>query len=49
MTDKEVSVEFLASLVNGQVDGDGGVMIRGFAPLDSAGEGDISFLAKAKD
>ena len=49
MTDKEVSVEFLASLVTGQVDGDGGVTIRGFAPLDSAGEGDISFLAKAKD
>lgn len=49
MTEKEVSVEFLAGMVNGQVEGDGGVAIKGFAPLDSAGEGDISFLAKAKD
>jgi len=49
MTEKEVSVDVLAGMVNGQVEGDGGVLVRGFAPLDSAGEGDISFLARAKD
>jgi UDP-3-O-[3-hydroxymyristoyl] glucosamine N-acyltransferase len=49
MVQKEVSVDQLAGMVGGKVDGDGGVMVSGFAPLDSAGEGDISFLAKAKE
>ncbi len=49
MTEKEVSVDFLARMVNGQVDGDGEVLVSDFAPLDSAGEGDISFLARVKD
>jgi len=49
MIDKKVSVDFLASLVSGEVEGDGGVLIKGFAPLDSAGSGEISFLVKAKD
>lgn len=49
MVEKEVSVDLLAEMVDGQVEGDGEVMVSGFAPLDSAGEGDISFLAKAKD
>jgi len=49
MTEKMVAVDFLASLVDGEVVGDGGVLIKGFAPLDSAGPGDISFLVKVKD
>lgn len=49
MTEKEVSVDFLASMVNGQVEGDGSVKVRGFAPLGSAGDVEISFLAKVKD
>jgi len=49
MTEKVVSIDFLASMVNGEVEGDGAVLIHGFAPLDSAGPGKISFLAKAKD
>jgi len=44
-----VSVDFLASMVNGQVEGDGSVKVRGFAPLGSAGDVEISFLAKVKD
>ena len=48
MTEKITSVEALAEMVNGQVVGDKTVLIRGFAPLDTAGSGDITFLAKAK-
>jgi UDP-3-O-[3-hydroxymyristoyl] glucosamine N-acyltransferase len=47
MTEKIVSVEALAEMVNGQVVGDKNVLIRGFAPLDTAGSADISFLVKA--
>ncbi len=47
MTEKIVSVEALAEMVGGQVVGDKSVRIRGFAPLDTAGSTDISFLAKA--
>lgn len=47
MTEKKISVGALAGMVNGQVVGDKSVIIGGFAPLDSAGESDISFLAKA--
>ena len=49
MADKMVSVDFLASLVSGEVEGDGEVLIERFAPLDSASSGEISFLIKAKD
>jgi UDP-3-O-[3-hydroxymyristoyl] glucosamine N-acyltransferase len=49
MTEKMMSVDYLATMVNGQVEGDGGVLIQGFAPLDSAGPGEISFLVKQKD
>jgi UDP-3-O-[3-hydroxymyristoyl] glucosamine N-acyltransferase len=48
MTEKIVSVEALAEMVKGQVVGEKTVLIRGFAPLDTAGSEDISFLAKAK-
>lgn len=46
---KEFSLEELASLVGGKIVGDGGVVIRGFGPLDGAGESDLSFLARAAD
>lgn len=48
MTEKTVSVEFLAEMVGGRIVGDKNVLIRRFAPLDTAGCEDISFLAKAK-
>lgn len=48
MTEKTVSVEFLAEMVGGRVVGDKQVLIRRFAPLDAAGCEDISFLAQAK-
>jgi UDP-3-O-[3-hydroxymyristoyl] glucosamine N-acyltransferase len=47
MTDKFVSVKTLAQLVQGEVAGDGDIMIRGFAPIETAGVGEITFLAKA--
>ncbi len=49
MVEKEVSVEVLADMVGGRVDGDGSVKIRGFASLDQAGSTDMSFLVKKKD
>ena len=48
MTEKTITVEKLAEMVKGQVVGDKTVLIRGFAPLDGAASGDITFLAKAK-
>jgi UDP-3-O-[3-hydroxymyristoyl] glucosamine N-acyltransferase len=48
MTEKILSVAGLAEMVQGEVVGDKTVRIRGFAPLDTAGPGDISFLAKAQ-
>lgn len=48
MTEKIISIENLAEMVNGQVAGDKTALIRGFAPLDSAGPEEITFLAKAK-
>jgi UDP-3-O-[3-hydroxymyristoyl] glucosamine N-acyltransferase len=41
------SLEELANHVMGEIAGDGQLRITGFAPLETAGEGDISFLVKA--
>ncbi len=41
------SLEELAKLTNGELAGDASLLIRGFAPLETAKEGDISFLVKA--
>ncbi len=49
MTGKVLTLETLALMVKGQVVGDKAVRISGVAPLDNAGPGDISFLAKAKE
>lgn len=48
MTDKELSLETLALMVQGLVVGDKTLRIRGVAPLENAGPTDISFLGKAK-
>ncbi len=48
MIAKELSLETLALMVQGIVIGDKTLCVRGFAPLDTAGPTDISFLAKAK-
>jgi len=47
MNEKIVSVAALAEMVGGQVIGDRHVLIRGFAPLDTAGAEEVTFLAKA--
>ena len=47
VSDKCFSIQELAELVGGEVHGDSLLEIRGFAPLESAGAGDISFLVKA--
>lgn len=48
MTEKIRSIDDLAEMVKGEVSGDKKVFIRGFAPLETAGPEDISFLANAK-
>ncbi len=48
MTEKTVSVADLAEMVQGDVVGDKTVSIRGFAPVDTAGPEDITFLAKVQ-
>lgn len=48
MTKKKVTIAFLAEMVQGELVGDGNVEICGFAPLDSASQDDITFLAKDK-
>ncbi len=47
MKEKTVSLTTLAQLVDGEIAGDGGIMIHGLAPLETAREGEISFLVKA--
>jgi UDP-3-O-[3-hydroxymyristoyl] glucosamine N-acyltransferase len=42
------TLEELATLVGGQVEGDGSLSIRGIAGLEEAGEGEITFLAQIK-
>lgn len=47
MSEKKLTLETLAAMVQGEVVGDKTLVICGVAPLESAGPGDISFLAKA--
>jgi len=42
------TLEELAALVGGKVEGDGSLPIRGIASLEEAGEGEITFLAEIK-
>lgn len=43
---KSVSVADLAKMVEGEVVGDGSVLVTSFAPLNAAGPGQITFLVK---
>lgn len=47
MSNKSFSLEELANLAMGEIAGDGQLRITGFAPLETAGDGDISFLVKS--
>lgn len=47
MTEKHLTLEVLATMVQGEIVGEKTTVIHGVAPLDSAGPGEISFLAKA--
>ncbi|HXI09620.1 MAG TPA: UDP-3-O-(3-hydroxymyristoyl)glucosamine N-acyltransferase [Thermodesulfobacteriota bacterium] len=44
----EKTLEEIAALVDGRLEGDGTVVVKGVAPIDSAGPGDLSFIADAK-
>lgn len=44
----ETTVATIASLVGGTVDGDGGAVIRGFAKIEEAGDGQITFISNPK-
>jgi UDP-3-O-[3-hydroxymyristoyl] glucosamine N-acyltransferase len=43
-----VTLQELAERIGGQLDGDGGVEVRGVATLEDAGPGDVAFLANKK-
>ncbi len=47
MTQKKVRLRTLAKMVKGEICGDDDIFIHNFAPLESAGEGELSFLVKA--
>lgn len=47
MQKKDIKLEELAKMVDGQICGVKDVVVSGFAPLESAGKGDVSFLVKA--
>jgi UDP-3-O-[3-hydroxymyristoyl] glucosamine N-acyltransferase len=47
MTEKNVSVKTLAEFVQGEITGNGDIIIHGFAPIETAEAGEITFLAKA--
>ncbi len=47
MNNKSFSLKELAELAEGEINGDEELLISGFAPLETAESGDISFLVKA--
>ncbi len=47
MSIREFSLKELAKIAEGEITGDAHLMITGFAPLETATSGDISFLVKA--
>jgi len=49
VSNKSYSLEELAQVAMGEIAGDSQLQITGFAPLETAGEGDISFLVKASE
>lgn len=46
MTDKTRTLAELAAMVQGELQGDPGILIHGLADIDSAGDGEIAFLIK---
>lgn len=44
----EISVEYIASLVGGTVEGDKNAKITGFAKIEEAGKGSLTFIANPK-
>ena len=46
MNSKEMNIAELAGMVGGTVSGDAGLVVRGFAPLEAAGPGELSFLVR---
>ncbi len=48
MSGRSYTLSELAAMVSGRVRGEGGVMLRGVAPIEAASEGDLSFLANPK-
>lgn len=47
MAKKQITVEQLADLVQGQVVGDNSILVHALASIETAGEGEISFLVKS--
>lgn len=46
--DMEITPKVLAALTGGTVDGDENIVLKGFAKIEEASEGDISFIANPK-
>jgi UDP-3-O-[3-hydroxymyristoyl] glucosamine N-acyltransferase len=46
--DRKATLDELAALVGGRVEGDGSLRVQGIASLEEAGEGEIAFLAERK-
>lgn len=46
MQKKDIQLEDLARMVDGKICGEKDLVVTGFAPLESAGPGDLSFLVK---
>jgi UDP-3-O-[3-hydroxymyristoyl] glucosamine N-acyltransferase len=44
----ELTLSEVARLVEGELEGDGGVRVRGVKPLDEAGPGELSFVAEPR-
>ena len=44
----EITPKGLAALTGGEIDGDGDVLLKGFAKIEEAGPGDLSFIANPK-
>ncbi len=49
MDTKNTTIHHLAEMAGGQVSGDADLIISGFAPLESAEQGQISFLVKSRE
>lgn len=45
---KETTVNALAEMVSGRISGDGGTVIKGFAPIETAQKEEISFITEDK-